>query len=850
MKSRTLRNLIIALVALPLTSAVRAQDGDIYARLQQYTYAGNSSVLDSATSLVTTARGNDAMRRQVAAGLATVLTSNASIEAKQFTCRQLAFIAGDEQVTTIASLLPNTALCHYALMALSRVGDRKVQDEIVAHIGELEGRNKIEALALLADHDDSRAIAPLTALLSSAGESDIEAVTNALARISDPAATAALVNGLSARKGLAKLPFGYALIKAGYRARSRNDTAGAAKIFSMLDSTDLSPQIRAAALRGECLSSSTPAVLIIKALGEDGTARQTMAADLVRETPGAETTRALAASLPTLTSKGKLLLLIALGDRGDHAASAGVVALCSSPDIQVRVAAIHALGQIGEPSAISLLLEMAANGSATDKGKLAARESIAKLKGNGIDDGLEKLLANPQLPEPIVIETILALSNRHAASAGRELYLRSADVHPAVRTAALTCIRDTGGFELLRPMISRTLSLPPDSRDSAIEATTEIARRCTLEAQRTGDLLNALHHAAKTEDRLTLLTILDQVGGPHALTSLETSLSDSASSVQDGALALLAEWPTDEPLNILLKSLKSPGTARRKTIALRGCLRMIGLNDQRPPDQTLSLLKDLVSLTTRPEDRRQALSGLGKLRTYQALVYAAKFTTEPSVRAEAETAIVDISRSTIGAYPEETKALLEPIARAGTEDEARKHAGEVLALPAKAVGFVTAWEVSPAYQKDGVDYKALFDMPFPPEASGKAAETPWRLMPIATNAEQPWLLDLLGLWGGEQKVAYLRTAVKAEQDRDVTLELGSDDGIKVWLNGQVVFANNTARAAAPGEERVPVHLKAGWNTLMLKVTQNIMGWGACCKIVEKDGAVATGLQYHVVSALP
>ena len=109
-------------------------------------------------------------------------------------------------------------------------------------------------------------------------------------------------------------------------------------------------------------------------------------------------------------------------------------------------------------------------------------------------------------------------------------------------------------------------------------------------------------------------------------------------------------------------------------------------------------------------------------------------------------------------------------------------------------------------------------------------------MPAGTNPEQPWMLDLLAALGGEQKVAYLRTAVWSDSDRDMLLELGSDDGLKVWWNGQVVLAHNTARAAAPGQEKIKIGVKKGWNRLMLKVTQNIMGWGACARIANPDGS--------------
>ena len=122
-------------------------------------------------------------------------------------------------------------------------------------------------------------------------------------------------------------------------------------------------------------------------------------------------------------------------------------------------------------------------------------------------------------------------------------------------------------------------------------------------------------------------------------------------------------------------------------------------------------------------------------------------------------------------------------------------------------------------------------------------------MPVVTNPEQPWLLDLLALLGGEQRVAYLRTAVHSDTARDLTLELGSDDGVKAWLNGTVIVADNAQRGVSPGQEKVDVHLNAGWNVLLLKITQNVLGWGACARFTGPRGGAVTGLKYSVVSAL-
>jgi hypothetical protein len=137
----------------------------------------------------------------------------------------------------------------------------------------------------------------------------------------------------------------------------------------------------------------------------------------------------------------------------------------------------------------------------------------------------------------------------------------------------------------------------------------------------------------------------------------------------------------------------------------------------------------------------------------------------------------------------------------------------------------------------------LFDVAFAPEKPDPPSAD-WQIMPAGTNQDRPWLMELDRALGGDNRTAYLRTNVWSDKSRKVLLELGSDDGIKVWLNGQVVHANNATRPAGPGQDKVEVTLKQGWNPLMLKVTQGGGEWAVCARIRRLDGSKAEGLNFQ------
>jgi hypothetical protein len=63
------------------------------------------------------------------------------------------------------------------------------------------------------------------------------------------------------------------------------------------------------------------------------------------------------------------------------------------------------------------------------------------------------------------------------------------------------------------------------------------------------------------------------------------------------------------------------------------------------------------------------------------------------------------------------------------------------------------------------------------------------------------------------------------------------------LNGKLVVSRNTSRPAAPCQEEVPVELAAGWNEVIVKITQGNGGWGFYLDFLTPDGNPMADLTY-------
>jgi hypothetical protein len=116
------------------------------------------------------------------------------------------------------------------------------------------------------------------------------------------------------------------------------------------------------------------------------------------------------------------------------------------------------------------------------------------------------------------------------------------------------------------------------------------------------------------------------------------------------------------------------------------------------------------------------------------------------------------------------------------------------------------------------------------------------------HGQGPGVVNLTRLFGGDNRVAYLRNRVRVPEACDAILAVGSDDGIKVWLNGELVHENNVPRGLRRGEDRIPVSLDTGWNRLMLKVSQGGGDWAACAELLGTDGTPLPGLEAESVPA--
>ncbi len=173
--------------------------------------------------------------------------------------------------------------------------------------------------------------------------------------------------------------------------------------------------------------------------------------------------------------------------------------------------------------------------------------------------------------------------------------------------------------------------------------------------------------------------------------------------------------------------------------------------------------------------------------------------------------------------------------------------GNLLGAAAKhrRLGLVTDWLVIGPFDNEG---KSGFDAVYPPEkqadldaaCTGKERAVRWRLYPAGLGSD---FVELGAIFRPRVNVvAYALTLVYSPVEQEVALRFGTDDAVKIWLDGALAYTDDGHHGAAFDQAAAGVVLREGWNKLLVKVTQGEGAWRFCLRITAPDGARLRGLR--------
>jgi hypothetical protein len=96
-----------------------------------------------------------------------------------------------------------------------------------------------------------------------------------------------------------------------------------------------------------------------------------------------------------------------------------------------------------------------------------------------------------------------------------------------------------------------------------------------------------------------------------------------------------------------------------------------------------------------------------------------------------------------------------------------------------------------------------------------------------------------------ESAAYAHVYVHSPSTRSARLLLGSDDGIKVWLNGANVLTRDVYQGWEPDQFNVSVTLNEGWNRLLCKTSQGGGAYAFSARITNTSYVTFPDLIYQI-----
>jgi putative heme-binding domain-containing protein len=340
----------------------------------------------------------------------------------------------------------------------------------------------------------------------------------------------------------------------------------------------------------------------------------------------------------------------------------------------------------------------------------------------------------------------------------------------------------------------------------AFESTDETVRAAALEAVRTTKeaalfpCVRARFEAASDDaERVALMALLAEVRDAESAPIFTRMLAASAPALRVAAVAALDRVQGDAATPAIEPLLRDPDVGVR--------VAALEVFARHPDDKRLDDYLGGLEIGGATADRCRA--AIASLRTQVKPALEAK-----AMRGELPAAALAIVREIYDdPLPLMKWKLLGPMPRA-THLEEVEHSGDLAAF---APSGELAADLVPL-AKDGLPAKC-----------------------VEVDAAKPHgNVDLnLKLRMTSEVVAYACATLDSPVERKARCALGSDDGVTVWVNGAQVHANPGDRGWTPDQDRFELPLRAGPNTILLRVEQAGGDWSFNVKVSE----VPTGPLY-------
>ncbi len=368
----------------------------------------------------------------------------------------------------------------------------------------------------------------------------------------------------------------------------------------------------------------------------------------------------LAAKLAELPDESQLGLIEVLVLRKGKDALPLALSAARSDKLEMKLAGIRLLGQIGDASTIDILTDSLAEG-----GKVAetAQQALCRLPREAVGKAMLTALAErPKIRGP-VLGVLKKLKYYEAidpliAIAGQE--------DPSVYEPALDALRgiaDPDDADLSR-LVKLLLAVQGKHREEVERTILIVCQKSPDAAADRAKPVLAVLAKVDSSELPKYLPLLGRLGGPQVLGMIDSSLASENPECKASAIRALCNWPNAEVADRLWTIAGGDNQEFRQR-ALHAYVRVVTLKNDRPEAQTLAMLQKAMKLAKNAEDQQWVLSRASTVRTIETVAWIAEYLDDPNLGQAACQAIVELAHHRFLRHPNMDRfgPLLEKVSR-------------------------------------------------------------------------------------------------------------------------------------------------------------------------------------------
>lgn len=585
--------------------------------------------------------------------LIAILSGDAPAAEKAITCKKLAIYGSSAAVPELAKLLEDPQLASWSRIALEAIPGPEADEALRKATESLQGSLLVGVINSIGVRRDAGAVELLTAKLKDQDSGIATAAAVALGHVGNAAAGKALRQALASENAEVRSGAAEGCILCAERFLSDGQAVVAIEIYDEVRKADVPRQRKLEATRGAIVARKQDGIpLLVEQLRNSDRGLFQIGLSTIREFPGSDIDKALAAEVDRATPERAALIIVAMADRPETVDLVAVSKASESGPQPVRLAAIAALGRVGKPSSFASLLKMTLE--ADPDIAQSAQTAIAELPGNGVDKEIVARLAKSNGKE---YQVLVELIGQRRIDAVPALVKALEQSDSTIRSAALTSLGNTVSPATLNVLIAQVIgSKHTDDAPVALQALKSAATRMPDREACAAELAQALGRAsAPTKD--SLLEILSEMGGAKALQTIGAAAKSDDPQLQDTGSRLLGKWSTEDAAPVLLDLAKSAPSDKYRSRAVKGYISLARRFKTMPEPARLEICQNALDIGQNSDERMLVLDVLKLYPSLDSLKLAVKAMQISDLKQEATEAALTIAAKVKGNADEVREVL-------------------------------------------------------------------------------------------------------------------------------------------------------------------------------------------------